>query len=200
MPPTRVLAVCGATSRGSRTRRLLAIAAESARAAGAEIRTLDLREVILPLYISDDDALDSHPAVVKAREEASWADGFLIGTPEYHGTQSGALKNWFDFLYAELSGKVAGMLAQTGGGGGDMSIMSAKASFAWCHGFTLPFHAAATGRDWKDDALTNDRVRDRLVRLGRDVVRYAPVIRAAWQDALTLGKGPEAGFAGFHVE
>ncbi len=197
--PTHILGVCGSTSSDSRTRKLLAIALESAMAAGAETRLIDLRETVLPIMDPDSDEQAELPAVKLVKESANWADGFLLATPEYHGSVSGALKNWFDFLYNELSGKVAGVLAQTGGGTGDMSIVSAKTSFNWCHGFTLPFHASANSSQWKDNEL-DPKVKDRVVRLGRDVVRYSAAIRTSWEEARSLGKVPEAGFAGYHVK
>jgi len=178
---------------------MLEMAVESAKAAGAETRIVDLRETVLPVMDPESKEQGATAPVKLIKETAGWADGFLLATPEYHGNISGALKNWFDFLYRELSGKVAGVLAMTGGGGGDMSIVSTKNSFHWCHGFTLPFHAAASNSSWTGEEL-DPKVRDRLVRLGRDVVRYASVIRTAWDEAKALGKGPEAGFAGFHVK
>ncbi|MCC6740330.1 MAG: NAD(P)H-dependent oxidoreductase [Planctomycetia bacterium] len=194
-----ILGVCGSTSEDSRTRKLLALSLEAAAAAGAETRSLDLRQTVLPVMDPDSADQGALPAVKLVRESAAWADGFVLATPEYHGSMSGALKNWFDFLYRELSGKVAAVLAQTGGGTGDMSIVSVKTSFNWCHGFTLPFHAAANSSQWAGEEL-DAKVRDRVVRLGTDVVRYAAVVRKAWDEAKALGKGPGAGFAGFHVK
>ncbi|MCE9582388.1 MAG: NAD(P)H-dependent oxidoreductase [Planctomycetes bacterium] len=197
--PTHILGVCGSMSGDSRTRKMLEIVLGSAAAAGAETRTLDLRETVLPLMDPESKDQGDLPAVKLVRENAVWAEGFVLATPEYHGNQSGALKNWFDFLYPELAGKVAAVIAMTGGGHGDMAIISTKNSFNWCHGFTLPFHAAATSAHWDGDKL-NEKVHDRLIRLGKDVVRYAGVIGRAWADAKSLGKGPDAGFAGFHAK
>jgi FMN reductase len=196
----RVLCVCGSMSPGSRTRKLLEIAAGGASAAGAEIRTLDLREMVLPIMLPEDPGQLTHPSVLQVKDTATWADAFLLATPEYHGSMSGVLKNWFDFLYPELAGKVAGIMSQTGGGTGDLSIVAAKTSFQWCHGFTLPFHVGISSRDWEGDRLASPKTEDRLVRLGHDVVRYAAAIRPAWEEALKSGKGPESGFAGFHVK
>ncbi|MEK7470155.1 MAG: NAD(P)H-dependent oxidoreductase [Planctomycetota bacterium] len=196
--PTHILGVCGSISSDSRTRKLLGIALDASIAAGAETRLLDLRDTVLPIMDPESKEQASLPAVKLVKESAAWADGFVLATPEYHGNQSGALKNWFDFLYHELSGKVGAVMAQTGGGTGDMSIVSAKNAFNWCHGFTLPFHAAANNSQWKGDEL-DPKVQDRVVRLGRDVVRYAEAIGKAWREAKALGKVPEAGFAGFHT-
>jgi FMN reductase len=110
---------------------------------------------------------------------------------------SGALKNWFDFLYGELAGKFAGVVATTGGGTGDMSITAVKTCFQWCHGFVLPFHAAAPTAAFDGLELVDPRVVDRIQRVGHDVARYAPLLRAAFEQARAL-EGPEGGVAGLH--
>ena len=94
----------------------------------AQLRTLELRDHTLPLMVWGDASQSKDPKVIELRELASWADGFLIGTPEYHGSMSGALKNWFDFLYGELAGKLAAVVATTGGGTGDKATRTCKAA------------------------------------------------------------------------
>ena len=179
---------------------LVKLAAETAESADAEVQVLRLHELALPVMRHGDLDQDSLAAVQTVRAAATWADGFILVTPEYHGSMSGCLKNWFDFLYAELAGKFAGVLAVTGGGGGDMSITAVKTSFSWCHGFTLPYHAAARGSDFgPDGALTNAVIRDRVSRVAHDVVRYAPVLRHTFETARALGRVVEAGVAGTHA-
>ncbi len=176
---------------------MVGIAEQAARAAGAEVRVMSLHEFDLPVMDHGDPTQSELPQVVEIRAAAAWADGFILATPEYHGNMSGALKNWFDFLYNELAGKFAGVLACTGGGGGDMSITAVKRSFNWCHGFTLPFHAAARDRDFVEGRLKNERIRDRIERIAHDVVRYGPLIRGAFEQARGQS-GVEAGVAGMH--
>ena len=132
------------------------------------------------------------------RETAARADGFILLTPEYHGSMSGALKNWFDFHYPELAGKLAGVISVTGGGTGDMSIAAVKTCFAWCHGFTLPFHATVRPVDCDGDRIASDKVLDRIARIAHDVVRYAPLVHGAFVQARASGSGEAAGFAGMH--
>lgn len=195
----RVLLVSGSRHLESHLHDLVRIAAEAARDAGAELQTLALDELELPVMHYNDRSQRDLPAVQRVRETARWADGFILATPEYHGNMSGCLKNWFDFLYGELAGKFAGVIACTGGGGGDMSITSVKNSFMWCHGFTLPFHAAARKTDFADGKLINPKIIDRVQRIAHDVVRYAPLIRAAFEQARATGKDVGAGVAGMHA-
>ncbi len=177
---------------------MIEIAEQATRTAGADVRVMCLHEVDLPVMDHGDTTQAELPQVVEVRAAAHWAEGFILATPEYHGNMSGALKNWFDFLYNELAGKFAGVLACTGGGGGDMSITAVKRSFNWCHGFTLPFHAAARDRDFVEGQLKNVRVRDRIERIAHDVVRYTPLIRGAFEQARAQGSGVASGVAGMH--
>jgi NAD(P)H-dependent FMN reductase len=193
----KILVVTGSSRVDSHLMQVTALASAAARAAGAEVRELSLVRTQLPVMIWGDPEQRRLPEVMLIRELADWADGFVLGTPEYHGSMSGALKNWFDFLYAELAGKFAGVVATTGGGTGDMSITAVKTSFQWCHGFVLPFHVAANDSAFTDDRLSDARVIDRIERVGHDVVRYASVLRPAFEQARGL-EGTAAGVAGLH--
>lgn len=197
--------VSGASRREGNVEAVVRLAVDRVLATGAELREHDLARVRLPLFEapgpSGTGSQDELQEVARIREDAAWADGFVLVTPEYHGNMSGALKNWFDFLYPELAGKFAGVIAVTGGGTGDMSIMAVKNCFAWCHGFTLPFHAAARAADFDPQGtLTNPKVVDRIARIASDVVRYAPVVHRAFEDARALGTDVAAGVAGMHVD
>jgi FMN reductase len=196
----KVLGICGSTRAGSRTKILVETVLETAQEAGADTKLLDLRDVKLPVFEARHDPYYNLPEVKQIVEQAEWADAFILGTPEYHGGISGALKNWMDFLYHELSGKLCAVVSASAGGGGVTSILATKQSFAYCHGFSLPFHAGTRRGDFEGDELVNEKVRDRLVRLGHDVVRYTPALRKAFEEARELGlDDPRSGFAGFHA-
>lgn len=197
MSSPKVLVVCGSSRDDGRLEQLTAVAGDAARLAGAQIEQLHLKQMQLPVMVWGDAKQGLREDVARIRELAAWADGFIIGTPEYHGSMSGALKNWFDYLYNELAGKFAGVVATTGGGTGDMSITAVKNCFQWCHGFVLPFHAAATSAAFTDDQLSDAKVIDRVRRVGYDVVRFAPLVRGAFEQARGHD-GPEAGVAGLH--
>jgi NAD(P)H-dependent FMN reductase len=196
-PAPNILVVTGSSRVDSHLMQVTALASAAARAAGAEVRELSLERTQLPVMIWGDAAQPELPDVQRIRELADWADGFVLGTPEYHGSMSGALKNWFDFLYPELAGKFAGVVATTGGGTGDMSITAVKTCFQWCHGFVLPFHVAANDSAFTNDRLSDPRIIDRIERIGHDVVRYAAVLRPAFEQARSL-TGSAAGVAGLH--
>lgn len=196
MSAPRILIVQGTTAHGGRLAAVASIARAAALEAGAVVSDRDLAASALPVMSLDDPTQRRLPAVVAVRQEAAEVDGFILITPEYHGNMSGALKNWFDFLYLELAGKFAGIMAVTGGGSGDLSVTSVKNSFNWCHGFTLPFHAVAKPEDFEGNALVSEKVIERVYRIGHDVVRYAPLIRRTFEEARACGSGRASGLAG----
>lgn len=196
----KILIVLGSTAHGGRISSMADAAKSATLAAGAEVEVCDLASLDLPIMSLQDPLQRRLPQVVAIRRQAADTDGFILITPEYHGNMSGALKNWFDFLYLELAGKFAGIMAVTGGGGGDMSVTAVRNSFMWCHGFALPFHAVAKPPDFDGDQLTSTKVAERVERIGYDVVRYAPILRNAFDSARTGGPGAASGIAGIHAK
>ncbi len=50
---------------------------------GAETNLVDLRQTKLPIYNSDD---SSHNAIQKMGHLLTWADSFVLSSPDYHGS------------------------------------------------------------------------------------------------------------------
>jgi chromate reductase, NAD(P)H dehydrogenase (quinone) len=121
----KILAFAGSTREGSHNKRLIRVAAAAARATGAEVTLIDLRDYPLPPYDGDVEANDGLPPAAMALKELFKAhDGFLISAPEYNGGMSGMLKNTLDWVSrrgdddrtsAAFSGKFAGLMAASPG-------------------------------------------------------------------------------------
>ena len=98
MNPPKITAFAGSTRAGSFNKQLLAIAAAAARAAGAEVTVVDLRELALPLFDQDLEAASGLPEGAKKLKALLRAsDGFLIASPEYNSSVTGVLKNAIDW-------------------------------------------------------------------------------------------------------
>jgi chromate reductase len=94
-----ILAFAGSARSGSFNKRLVAIAAEGARAAGAECTLLDLRDYALPLYDGDLEADSGLPEnATRLRELFVRHEGLLIACPEYNSSISPLLKNTIDWV------------------------------------------------------------------------------------------------------
>lgn len=121
----RILVFSGSTRRGSFNHSLAKLAAEKARAAGAEVETWSVREHPLPLYDADLEEQHGLPAGVKRLKELMRSHhGFLFASPEHNSTISAPLKNALDWAsraegderpLACFAGKVAGLMAASPG-------------------------------------------------------------------------------------
>src|SRR5437016_4854023 len=90
-----IVGLVGSLRAGSHTQQAVAHALEGARGLGAHTELLDLAAFNLPLC---DGRLEGDPpsGVVQFRDQLREAHGFVVGTPEYHGSFSGLLKNALD--------------------------------------------------------------------------------------------------------
>lgn len=94
----KLLALAGSLRKGSYNKMLVRVAAAAAARAGAEVTTLDLKELALPVYDGDDEEASGLPAGAKRLKKLMVeADGFLISTPEYNSSIPGGLKNAIDW-------------------------------------------------------------------------------------------------------
>jgi chromate reductase len=95
----KILAFAASLRRGSLNRKLVTLAVESARAAGAEVDLAEFREFEMPIYDGDLDASAGLPPgglALKRRIEG--ADAVLISAPEYNYSVAGPLKNAIDWV------------------------------------------------------------------------------------------------------
>lgn len=93
----KILAFAGSTRSESFNKKLVKIAAAGARAAGAEVTYLDLRDIPLPLFDEDLEKEGLPPNARKLKDLMLAHDGFLISSPEYNSSISAVLKNAIDW-------------------------------------------------------------------------------------------------------
>jgi len=106
MPAPTVLAFAGSTREGSFNKRLVKIAAAGAREAGAEMTSLDLRDLPMPLFDQDLEVREGLPPNARKFKELLLAhQGLLIASPEYNSAFSGVLKNAIDWASREAPGE-----------------------------------------------------------------------------------------------
>jgi NAD(P)H-dependent FMN reductase len=172
---THVVAVCGSLRERSYTRRALERALDGTRAVGGTGEILDLREYDLPPLDADIDAQGDSDAVVRRIREA---DAVLLGTPVYHGSYSGVLKNAIDYCgFEEFEGKTVGLLAVAGGGFPVTALEHLRSVCRALDAWVLPHQAALpnVSRQFDGDDIVDERLDERVRVLGRRAVEYASI-------------------------
>jgi len=93
----KILAFAGSSRRDSFNKKLVKIAAEGARLAGAEVTYVDFKDLPMPLFDEDLEA-EGIPENVKTFKALMKAhQGLLIACPEYNSSITPLLKNAIDW-------------------------------------------------------------------------------------------------------
>ena len=180
-PVIRIAALCGSLRPGSYTRAALKLALESAAEMQAETELIDLREYTLAYQDGLRDAARP-PDVARLSEALRRADGILLGTPEYHGSFSGVLKNALDLMgFDEFEGKMVGLLGVSGGVMGAHEALNGLRTIGRSlHAWVVP-EQVSIAEAWKvfgeDGRVKSSEVEDRIRRFGRQVARFARLHR-----------------------
>lgn len=102
----KILAFAGSLRSESYNKKLVKIAAAGAKAAGAEVTYVDLRDLPMPIFDEDLEARDGlHPNARKFKDLMLANDGLLISSPEYNSSISAALKNAIDWASRPVPGE-----------------------------------------------------------------------------------------------
>lgn len=98
-----VVGIGGSTRKGSSTEVVVQAVLDGLRQGGAETRLYAGDDLILPMYEQTPSCADAGRQLVA---DVRRADAVVIGSPGYHGTISGLVKNVLDY-FEELSGDAA---------------------------------------------------------------------------------------------
>jgi len=172
---TVVVAISGSLRERSYTRLALRRALDAAETAGADAELLDLRAFDLPPL--DPDADDQGDSAAFARHVRE-ADAVLLGTPVYHGSYSGVLKNALDHCgFDEFEGKTVGLLGVAGGAFPITALEHLRSVCRALDAWVLPHQAAIprASAAFADGTFADERLEARVVTLGRRVVEYANI-------------------------
>jgi NAD(P)H-dependent FMN reductase len=188
-PTLKILAIVGSLHRGSVTRIVINHAARQLQSGGCAVDILDFEREPLALY--NPDTAHEGPEFSALRARVDHADVILLGTPDYHGSISGAAKNFLDHFWHEFAGKLFATIVashEKGLTATDQLRTVARQCYAW----TLPYGVSfADGHDVKDGQITSDPFKQRLEMLVRDIQVYGQLL--ARQRRADL-KGTDPGF------
>ncbi|MFC7177679.1 NADPH-dependent FMN reductase [Halosegnis marinus] len=176
MDTIHVAALVGSLREASYTRlacrRALAVADEYDR---VETDLIDLRTLDLPTYNGD---RDDPPGVTELLERVAAADAVLLGTPNYHGSYSGVLKNALDYCgFDEFEDTTVGLLVVAGGAYSSAPLDHLRIVARSVNAWVIPHQVAIQGASsrFEDGVLVDEKHAERVDTLGRRLVEYANI-------------------------
>lgn len=194
MKSPKLLAFAGSLRQKSFNHQLVQVAAEGARAAGAMVTVIRLKDYSMPIYDQDWFDANGFPAsVLQLKALMKSHDGFLIASPEYNGSISGVLKNTIDWASraepgeAPLAlscfrGKTAAIMATSPGALGGLRGLSHVRNILEGIGvLVLPEQKAVPGATKMFDAagnLTDETQREAIVSLGQRLAEITAKLMA----------------------
>jgi len=174
----KVLGIGSSLREGASSTSALSITLDFAKKQGAETRLLDLKQTKLPLY--DPTSNPSLFEINKVRDDVNWSDALILSTPDYHGSMSGAMKNFLDYFWAEFAGKTFGYICASHEKG--LTAMDQmRTAVRQCYGWSLPYGISVSDSEDFVNGKINPKLESRLDMLARDLVVYGDVIRQQFE-------------------
>lgn len=176
-PPVKVVAICGSLRKNSYTRLALQIALQGATENGADVKLIDLRDYNL-VFFGQVEPGEYPEDVFKLRREVKQAQGIILGTPEYHASLSGALKNALDLMsFDEFEGKMIGLVGISGGSMGAINALNSLRNIGRnLHAWVLPQQVSIPEVQKafdKSGNLLDENLTERLLEIGRLIAKFA---------------------------
>lgn len=188
----QILAFAGSARKDSFNKRVVQIAANGARAAGAEVTYLDFRDLPLPLYDEELEAEQGIPEnALKLKELMKSHQGFLIASPEYNSSVTPLLKNAIDWASRPVPGepplaaftdKVAGLMSASPGAlGGLRGLVHLRSILGNIRVLVLPDQIAVTKAYEAfnpDGTLKDSQQQGAVEQIGAKVARVVAKLNA----------------------
>lgn len=189
----KILAFAGSLRKDSCNKKLVKIAAEGAKKAGADVTFIDLRDYPMPIYDGDIETSQGIPENAQKFKDLLLAnDGLLISSPEYNSSISGALKNAIDWASRPskpdetdlicFKNKVVGLMgASPGIWGGLRGLVHLKAILGNIECIVLPTQMTVPSAFEAFNAegnLTNEKYQKKALKLGADLANFLAKLKS----------------------
>jgi len=176
----RVLGISGSLKPNSSTSFVINLALEAAREQGAEIEFCEVSTAGLPFCDGRPDA-DYPEAVHVFRTKIRESQGIIIGTPEYHNSLTGWLKNALDLCgHNEFEHKMVGLIGVAGGAMGAInSINHLRTIMRGVGAWSVPHQVSISNSGQMfsgPNQLADAMLEKRIKKLGYDVVKFASML------------------------
>ena len=173
----KLIGIGSSLRKNSSSTKILRMVLEKSQRYGANAELIELHKINLPIFnpnkpreISDD--------VTKLNNQMRNADAFILATPDYHGSMSGGMKNFLDYYWYELSGKIFGYIVSSHEKG--LTVMDhMRTAIRQCYGWSLPYGLSIHSEEDFDQYhnINNPRLQLRIENMSRDIVTYGKLLR-----------------------
>jgi len=169
-----ILAVVGSLHRDSVTRAVIQYVGDKLKALGCGVDLLDFEKEPLALY--NPDVAHDLPGYSELQNRVQRADVIILGTPDYHGSISGATKNFLDHFWREFAGKLFATIVASHEKG--LTVTDQLRTVArQCYAWSLPYGVSfKEDEDVKEARITSDSLKNRLEMMVRDVRVYGELL------------------------
>lgn len=183
----KLLGISGSLTAGSRTNEVVRLVLDQAVATEPEVEPelLDLRAYEIA-FCDGRNPADYTGDTRTVIDMVATADAYVVGSPSYRGSYTGALKNLFDLLPNDApQGKVAGIVLTAGSDHHFLAIEhQLRPLLSFFHMHTVPGAVYAQNVHFGDGRLVDETVLANCRRLAGDIVRL-------WRATQDVGSGPD---------
>lgn len=180
----KILAISGAVREKSKTAKLSRISKKYFDQSDVEYTLFDLQRNPIPIFDQTEKNLQSKNVqhLLKLSREA---DGYVLISPEYHGSMSGALKNaldWMDYLedIDYFHGKVVGIMGGGGSLGNSGATIQLMMAIRAMHGWFMPdvvMNVQKIGSVLEEDDLIEESYKLRMGSFARNLITYTKMFK-----------------------
>ncbi len=175
---TNILGIAGSLRLNSYSTRALKLVLEKAsKKYASETNLIDLSEMELPIY-NPNISSENDKILTYVTREVIKADSYVLASPDYHGSMSGAMKNLLDYYWKEFAGKTFGYIVASHEKG--LTVMDQmRTAVRQCYGWSMPYGISIHGDHDFDQSghITNSSLSSRLEMLARDLTVYGKLLR-----------------------
>jgi NAD(P)H-dependent FMN reductase len=183
----KILCFAGSLRAESVNKKLVKIAMQGAKAAGAEVTYIDLKDYPLPIYDEDIETSQGIPAnAVKLKELFLAHNALLMATPEYNSSVSAVWKNTIDWVSRSAngepmlhcySGKIAAIMSASPGQlGGLRGLVHVRSILENIQVMVIPEQFAlptAYGAFNTEGHLTDEKKQETVIKIGEKLAQVA---------------------------
>jgi len=173
----KLLGVGSSFRKNSSSNKILKMVLEKAQRHGADTSMIELSKINLPIF-NPNKPKEISEDIKNINEQIVKADGFVLATPDYHGSMSGGLKNFLDYYWYEFSGKIFGYIVSSHEKG--LTVMDhMRTTIRQCYGWSLPYGLSINTEYDLDEYhnINNPTLLLRSENMSRDIVTYGKLLR-----------------------